>query len=276
MATPTLICWLLVAAMDIDSLWDFDDPAASEKRFRELPTSAEVQTQIARAQGLQRKFDEAHKTLDAVVTNSPRVEVRYLLERGRVFNSSGKPAQARPLFLAAWEKAQTDKLDFFAVDAAHMLGIIEPPDEALKWNEKAVALAEKSSDPKAQGWIGALLNNIGWTYYEKRDYTRALDAFERDLKWFEDRKKAEPARIARYSIGKTYRAMGRFEEARALQQKLKPDGYVLEEIAECLLALKQPEKAKSYFASAYEQLAKDEWFAANEPQRLQRLHELSR
>lgn len=197
---PTLCCWLLIAAMELDQLWNFDDPAESERKFRALPPDAEVQTQIARAQGLQDKFDEAHKTLDAVATNSPRAEVRYLLERGRVFNSSGKPERARPLFLAALEKAQAGKLDFFAVDAAHMLGIIEPPDEALKWHTKAIALAEQSPDPKAQNWIGSLLNNLGWTYYDKGDYRKALEVFERDLAWFDARNLEKRAGIAREAI----------------------------------------------------------------------------
>ncbi len=53
---------LLAAAMlDLESIWNWDDPAASEKTFRALPPSPEVQTQIARAQGLQRRFDQAHK-----------------------------------------------------------------------------------------------------------------------------------------------------------------------------------------------------------------------
>jgi len=263
---------IAVVMLDLESIWNWDDLAQSEEKFRALPSDAEVQTQIARAQGLQRKFEEAHRTLDAVVTNSPRVEVRYLLERGRVFNSSGKPDQARPLFLAAWEKAQAAKLDFFAVDAAHMLGILD----GLEWHEKAVALAEKSSDPKAQSWIGSLLNNIGWTYYEKHDYPKALDAFQCDLRWFEEREQYERERVARYFIGKTYRAMGRYEEALALQQKLSPDGFVNEEIAECLLALKRPEEAKSYFARAYELLSKDKWLVAEEPKRVGRLRDLSR
>ena len=82
-----------------------------------------------------------------------------------------------------------------------------------------------------------------------------------------------------YIIGegvKTYRAMGRFEEALALQQKLSTDGFVNEEIAECLLALKRPEEAKSYFARAYELLSKDKWLAAEEPKRVERLRDLSR
>ena len=272
-------------AADFDSLWNYDDPAASEQKFCELlattsdtNTALEIQTQIARAQGLQRKFDDAHKTLDAVMTNSPRVEVRYLLERGRVFNSSGAKDKARPLFLGAWEKAQQHKLDFFAVDAAHMMAIVSAPDEALRWNEQAVALAEKSTDPKAQDWIGSLLNNIGWTYYEKGEYAKALELFERDRKWFEERKRGEQTRIALYSIGKTLRALGRLDEALATQraiEKLSEDGYVFEEIAECLLAAGRGDEARSYFARAYELLSRDQWLAANEPKRLARLKELS-
>src|SRR5439155_10640807 len=116
-------------------------------------------------------------------------------------------------FLQAFDKAQQAKLDFFTVDAAHMMGIAEPADEALKWNEKAVAFAEKSADPKAKNWLGALYNNIGWTYYNKKDFPVALDHFERDCKWYAEHTRNNEARIARYSIGKTKRAMGKVNEA---------------------------------------------------------------
>src|SRR5262245_53476156 len=56
---------------DFDQLWDYDDPAASEQRFRVLllriaagtPAYLELVTQIARAQGLQRDFEAAHSTV---------------------------------------------------------------------------------------------------------------------------------------------------------------------------------------------------------------------
>src|SRR5262245_41296279 len=101
-------------AADFEKLWDYDDPAASEQRFRELlpqipagtPSYFELLTQIARAQGLQGDFDAAHQTLDTVERalsgTDGRVHIRYLLERGRTFNSAGQPEKARPLFLAAW------------------------------------------------------------------------------------------------------------------------------------------------------------------------------
>ena len=53
------------------------------------------------------------------------------------------------------------------------------------------------------------------------------------------------------------------------------DGYVEEEIGECLLLLKREEEARPYFAKAYELLSKDEWLVDNEPERVKRLKEMS-
>ncbi len=105
------------ALPDFDRLWDYDRPEVSEQAFREIlpravdvsaePYRLELLTQIARAQGLQRRFDDAHRTLDEVESSlvdvPGRVHLRYLLERGRVLNSAGKPDEARPLFQEAWE-----------------------------------------------------------------------------------------------------------------------------------------------------------------------------
>lgn len=107
-------------AIDIDTYWEFSDPALSEARFRAAlePAQADVRlellTQIARTFSLRRRFDEAHETLDEVETQlpgaGPRPRVRYLLERGRTFNSNGEPEQARALFVAAWTQAQAASL----------------------------------------------------------------------------------------------------------------------------------------------------------------------
>src|SRR4029453_8070283 len=133
---------------DFDSLWNYDDPATTEQRFGELLPRAEqgddrsyhaqLLTQIARAQGLQRKFADAHDTLDTAQTllepDLGTARIRYLLERGRVFNSSTQVEQAWPLFLEAWELARAEQQDFYAVDAAHMLAIAAPLEQKLEWN----------------------------------------------------------------------------------------------------------------------------------------------
>ena len=103
-----------------DTLWDFDGPAGSEDRFRVLLERArtehdgaylgEVLTQLARAQGLQRKFDDARRSLAeaerALRRDDARGRVRLLLERGRVERFEQREERGRAAFLEAWEDAR--------------------------------------------------------------------------------------------------------------------------------------------------------------------------
>ena len=280
---------------DIDALWNFKDPAATESAFRELLPAAEASgdstylavllTQIARTQGLQQKFDEAHATLDrveAMLGDAPLPRVRYLLERGRAFNSSKRADEACPLFIEAFELGIANGLDNLAVDAAHMIAIAVKGDESLEWNEKGMAVAESSSDPRAKRWLGALYNNNGWFYHDAGTYERALESFEKCLAWHAERNTGDGHRIARWSVARTLRSLGRVEEALAIQSDLaagvdaaaKPDGYVSEELAECLLALGRGDEAAPHFRTAYELLSEDIWLKRDAPERLERMRVL--
>ena len=283
--TPLDVQWL-------DATWDFDRPAESETRFRSelarLPprdaASLELQTQIARAQALQRRFDAAHATLDAVEkelpAQPPRVFVRYLLERGRTFNSSGQPARAVPLFREALDEARTAHEDFLAIDAAHMLGIAAPPEQRLEWNLEAVAMTERTDDARSKRWLASLYNNIGWTYHDRGDYAAALAYFQKALPAWQARGGAEKERIAWWSIARAYRSLGRLDEALAIQQRLErettddPDGFVYEEIGEILLAKGDTVAARPNFARAYALLSKDPGLQAAAAERLARLKRL--
>jgi tetratricopeptide (TPR) repeat protein len=278
----------------LDCAWDFDRPAESEARFRsELATvpldseaRLELLTQVARAQGLQRKFAAAHATLDDVekaLSGRPRrVAVRYLLERGRVFNSSKQAEKAVPLFRDALERARGADEDFLAIDAAHMLGIAAPADERLQWNLEAVAMTEKTGDPRARRWLASLYNNIGWTYHERGEYAVALTYFEKALPAWEARGDPHGVLVARWTIARAYRSLGRYDEALRVQRQLAveyaavdaADGYVYEELGELLLAKGEPAVARSNFARAHELLARDAGLQANEPERLARLRRL--
>ena len=282
---------------DFDSLWDYDHPGAAEKRFRDLLSAAldsrdlpyltQLLSQIARAEGLQRKFDAAHKTLDGVQKGldktDDRTRVRYLLERGRVFNSSGKKDDARPLFLEALDLATKSKEDFYAVDAAHMMAIVEPTEKQLQWNLKALDLAENSADEKARKWKGSLYNNIGWTYFEQRQFEESLLMFEKALEFQKQQGDPNKIMIARWCVAKALRMMGHTEEALEMQRDLyeqyqaadKRSGYVYEEIAECLTVMGEEQEAQGWFAAAYEELSKDPRLAT-EQDRLNRLKELGR
>ncbi|HCB02596.1 MAG TPA: hypothetical protein DEP19_09455 [Anaerolineae bacterium] len=287
--------------LDFDSLWDYSNPQETEIKFREVlkqipeteSAHLELLTQIARTQGLQRKFDEAHQTLDEVekrLKEESKVKVRYLLERGRVFNSSKHPDKAKPLFEQAFELAKKLKEDNYAVDAIHMLAIVSDPADSLNLNLQAIAYAESSPDEKARDWLGSLYNNTGWSYHDTGDYESALKIFEKAeafrrlaLSRVEVSKNdASRLRIAIWTVARCLRSLNRVDEALSKQMQLlkefesvgETDGYVFEEIGECLLLLNRNEEAKPYFAKAYAELSKDGFLVDNEPERLKRLKEL--
>lgn len=286
-----------------DQLWDYNDPEKTEKAFRGLLPAAEhsgdsdyhaqLITQIARTLSLRREFDEAHRILDNAETlivdidnpsndSAQTARIRLLLERGRTFNSAGDVEAAHPLFIEAWELARQAGEDYHAVDAAHMLGICEPGGASLMWNNRAMDAAEASDDPRAKGWLGALYNNMGWTNHDSGEFERALELFEKGLAWRKDRDNQQATQIAKWTVGRAMRSLGRTEEALAMQQSLlqeheatgTSDGYVFEEIAECLLSLDRQDDARPHFGRAYMALSEDGWLVDNEPDRLDRLKRL--
>jgi len=211
--------------------------------------------------------------------------IRYFLERGRLFNSSGQASEAQTWFQQAWNLARIhEEAAFFAVDAAHMLAIAASSfEETIAWNITAIQYAEASTDDQARGWRGSLYNNQGWTYHDHREYERALACFQKALQWQQEYGTAHQIRIARWCVGRTLRSLQRTAEALVLQQELltewersgeEQDGYVFEEIAECLLILGQVPESRSYFAQAYDLLSRDTWLATQEKERLQRLQQL--
>jgi len=264
-------------ARALDAQWDFGKPAVSEQRFRaELakwpPGSAQAQearTQIARALGLQRKFGDAHAMLDAVDAKladlPPHVRVRYLLERGRALNSAGEPQRAVPLFTEALALAEREHDAFYAVDAAHMLGIAAPAPERLAWNLKALALAEAAADTRARDWRASLYHNIGWTYFDDGDASRALDYWQKALAARETMGDAGRIRVAKWTVARGYRAVGRLDDAERIQKALvvefdalgEPDGYVYEELAEIALARGDAASAQPWAAKAHAALEDD-------------------
>lgn len=249
----------------------------------------ELHTQIARTFSLLREFDMAHQILDEVESqltdDTSVVVVRYLLERGRTFNSAGESDKAHDLFAEALREAQAGSWDGYAVDAAHMIAIThgDNPDESLRWNQAALELAESSPDPAARRWRGSLQNNLGWAYFTREQFDSALECFQRALQHREEEGKATELHHARWCLARCKRSLGFSEEALALQQELlaametigENDGFVYEEIAECLQQLHRKDEAKPYFRKAHELLSRDPWLAEHEPVRLKRLDTLA-
>jgi len=282
----------------LDALWNFERPKESEARFRTEAAHhargtremAEATTQVARTLGLQRRFADADRTLKAVkpmLRHLPaRVRVRYLLERGRRDNSSGNAARAFAWFEQALAASVDDTLpgaDFYRVDALHMLALAAPASRRLAWNLKALAAADASQDPRTRGWRASLLHNLGFAMHERGNDEAALAYWQQALSEREAAHDVERTRIARWTVARGLRALGRLEEAEAIQRRLAdefaaanaPDGDVFEELAEIAFARGDHDAARAWAAKALALLDDDVDLRTDEPGRRARLEALA-
>ncbi len=262
--------------IDIEALWDYDDPAASEERFRAALNAAqnderlELLTQVARTYSLRRRFEEAHQVLDDVEQQlgnaGERPAIRYLLERGRTFRSAGETERSRPLFIKAWERAQSSRQEGLAADAAHMVAITySGTPEALVWNERGLAIAKASQDSKARSLVKAFLNNSAWDLFEMKRLDEALLLFEEALAEYTSQGNPTRIREAKWAVARCLRELRRYDQALTIQRGLEAeldaagavDGNVYEEIAENLALLGRQEDARHYHQKAIDALSQD-------------------
>jgi tetratricopeptide (TPR) repeat protein len=214
---------------DPSTLWDFDDPAGSEHRLREAAEVAEgadrlvLLTQVARALGLQERYDEGHALLDQLAVSDDEVAARVSLERGRLLRSAGDAEGARPHFEAAERAAAEARLDVLRVDALHMVALVVEPGDRLAVNERALEIVASSSDPAARDWDASILNNLGMVHADAGDFGTAVVWFEQALAARERIGDPENVRVARWMVAWALRNLGRTDEALALQRSIKAE-----------------------------------------------------
>jgi tetratricopeptide (TPR) repeat protein len=286
----------------------FDDlfvgnPLDIEKNLRSLLEEAQlledkslylqILSKIALTEAMQQKFADAHHTLnEAEGLLKPEynlAQVRILLERGRVYHQSGDLDNAILFFTKSYELSKQYGFDAYAIDAAHMIAIVEPElDKKAVWNELAIDMARKSTTKQAQAWLGALYNNVAQNYIQMGRYKEALSAFEQCKQYGEERGDAIIIRGAKWGIGRSLRSLGYLNQALAIQQALLHEyeqiethnelphetieigrGMVYEELAEIHCSL-----GRQYAALAYKDLSKNIWFVKLEPQRLEKMKKL--
>jgi tetratricopeptide (TPR) repeat protein len=261
-------------AIDVDALWMFSRPEVSEQRFRAALMAASddergiLLTQIARTHGLRGEFEQARQILAGVAPTlenaSAEVRVRYFLELGRTYASPAHPQTtqtvearetARGHYLRAFALAEAAQLDALAIDALHMMAMVDTaPEQQLEWDERALAYMEKSRQPDAWKWEASLRNNIGYAKRLQGDYAGALEQFRLSRLAHEKRGSTRNVRIADWMIARTYRAMGRVDDAIALQLELErawdadgePDPEVYEELALLFRAKGDEQRAAHY------------------------------
>ncbi|GAW50698.1 MULTISPECIES: tetratricopeptide repeat protein [unclassified Nocardioides] len=214
---------------DATSLWDFDDPAGSERRFRDAADIAEgadrlvLLTQVARALGLQERYDEGHALLDDLTLNDDEVAARVSLERGRLLRSAGDPEAARPHFDAAERSAAEAGLDVLRIDAIHMQALVADPADRLAVNERALEIVAQSGDPAARNWDASLLNNIALVHADAGDFTTALAVFEQALAARERQGDPVGIRVARWMVAWALRNLGHHADALTMQREIKAE-----------------------------------------------------
>jgi tetratricopeptide (TPR) repeat protein len=232
--------------MDVRSLWNFSDPAASQRVFEtELKTAQgdlvlELKCQIARTYSLRKDFSSCHAVLDKISDecqdNSCRSWACYRLERGRAFNSAGNPDAARPLFTDATKSPFED----LAIDGYHMLAIVSPPDQAYEINQSALNRATESSSHSAQRWRASLLNNMGWNMHDLGQFSEALQHFKDATASRQQMGDAEGIHIALWCEARCLRSLERHQEAIEILISLdNSDPNVSEELEANMQALGQ-------------------------------------
>ncbi len=262
------------AAIDLAPLWDFARPDVSEQRFRAALATASgddaliLQTQIARTFGLRRDFARAQALLREIEPQlkdagaEPRV--RWSLEMGRSLASATHPretqtpearAAARQHWTDALDTAKAAGLDALAIDAVHMFAFVDTaPADQLRWAQAALALVEASTQPAARRWEASVRNNLGLALHGLGRYEEALSEFKRLLALREARGDAMSIHVAHWMVAWTLRAMKRFDEALAIQQRLErerdaagaPDVYVFEELEALHRERGNTERARHY------------------------------
>jgi len=269
--------------IDLQSLWDYRNPALSEERFRAALAAATgddaliLETQIARTYSLRRDYDKTRELLRGIeprlATAGPEPRVRAALELGRSHASASHPdgtitpgdiESARAAYMQATKLAQEAGLDALAIDALHMLAFVDTaPADQLKWGQAAQAISVSSTQPAAKNWEASLRNNIGHALHQLGRYEEALAEFQRAAHLYNQGADEEAKRIARWTIAHTLRSLSRIDEALEQQLSLErdceaahaPDIYVFEEL-EHLYRARGNESLASHYAEKRKALSK--------------------
>lgn len=239
----------------IDRLWDFADPVASEARFRAVADDesrsaherAVMTTQVARAIGIQRRDDDALALLDDLESaerpdetaeETAELRARVALERGRIAATAERFDEAVPLFTRAVREAALAGSTFLVLDALHMLALNDAGHEE-EWATEGFDVLDGVRDPRLKRWGVALHNNLGWTKHDAGDAVAALHHFEQAVEAADRYGTAGQQHVARWSVGRALRSLGRTDEALELQRELavaRPDDRYVQAEIEALTA----------------------------------------
>jgi predicted enzyme related to lactoylglutathione lyase len=206
---------------------------------------------------------------EVVTDRMPRAWSRYLGVLGRYQWKDDQLEEATETFTNMYQYCLEHDLYERAVDAAHMAAITAPGEEQIAWAKKGIAAAEKG---EAEGWLGPLWNNLGWTYSDLGRHEESLEALlnAREYHWKLGTEMNKL--IADWSVGHAYRMAGQPDEAAAWMrsvlawsehlyaQEASPNaaewiGHSCRELGELALARDRQPEALKYLRRAREKLS---------------------
>jgi len=239
------------------SEFDYDKPNETETRFLKLASEAQTAgrveeacvylTQAARAQGIQDRLKEARATLEkarSLSPNSAYAIARLSLESGRITRREGHVDQARAQFESAYRIARDGRADSLAADAAHMLAVLLPFEQAAPWVDRGLAVAESSENPIARAWVGNLCFNWGESLAAHGKHLDAALYFARAVAARSVQGDAATVRTAEFALAVELRTLGTVDQARAIQRRLLREATIArEDTADILRELKVLEAA---------------------------------
>ncbi len=253
----------------------------------------QILSQIALAQAMQKKFQEAHlllnKTESMFLPNYKLAEIRILLERGRVYHQENMARKALQFFKKSYKLSKQYSFDFHTIDAAHMIAIVlKDPTKKIQWNNLAINFAKTTNDKKGSNWLGALYNNIAQNYLEANLYEDAIQAFKLCKKYGKIQNDHIVIRTAKWGIARTLRSLGLLNKALSIQKQLLKEyeeipkksqipaelirtgrGLVYEELTEIYQTF-----MKKFASLADADLSQDPGFIKLEPKRLAKMKRL--
>ena len=198
----------------------------ARKKYEETATSAsqagdsrvltEAYAQIARMYSIQGQLDEGKlwltKAKSVANSDEPLGWSRYLGVRGRFeWQDEKDNEKAKATFIEMYEYCKAHKLFSRELDAAHMVAIVGTPDEQVEWALNAIEAAEKAEET---GWLGPLWNNLGWTYEERGEYDKMLDALIQARKYHYEVGNDLSKLIADFGVGRAYWRNNFLDDAR--------------------------------------------------------------
>ena len=158
----------------------------------------------------------------------------WTIERGRILAASDRRPESVPELTRAVREAAVAGSPFLVLDALHMLALNDEGHEE-EWAAEGFDVLDGSRDPRVLRWGVALHNNLGWTMHDGGRPEAALAQFEQAVDAADHYGTAEQQHVARWSVARCLRTLGRTDEALDLQRELaraRPDDpYVQAELA---------------------------------------------